>query len=162
MNRESQDDVFEAPFTGVNNASYTNKGFTEDFNECNGSSKRSGDFSSFQDKFLRSITARLTVAQVAASVKSGSDLTFDYLIYLIAASWISVMGLMENSVVSLVAAMLVSPLMNAGKEDEDDTHRHRNERFYSSKPMIVARFNCQLMLEQFQMHLTLSPVNTAE
>lgn len=80
--------------------------------------RKLGDFKSFQERFLRSITARLTVAQVAASVKAGSELTFDFFVYIIMASWISVMGLMENSIVSLVAAMLVSPLMGSGKTSE--------------------------------------------
>lgn len=110
-----EDEVF-ADTTSMDATCYTNNGFAGDAQDTfKNSNKRPGDFTSFQEKFLRSITARLTVAQVAASVKAGADMTFDYLIYLIMASWISVMGLMENSIVSLVAAMLVSPLMNAGK-----------------------------------------------
>lgn len=82
-----------------------------------GSSKRKDDrneFKKFQERFLKSITARLTVAQVAASIKSGAELTFDFLLYIIMAAWIAAMGLMENSIVSLVASMLVSPLMGPG------------------------------------------------
>lgn len=73
------------------------------------------DFKNFQSKFLKSITARLTVAQVASSIKSNSELTFDFVIYVLMASWIAAMGLIDNSIVNLVAAMLVSPLMGPGE-----------------------------------------------
>lgn len=73
------------------------------------------DFKNFQEKFLKSITARLTVAQVTASVKSAAELTFDFLLYVITAAMIAAMGLMENSIVSLVASMLVSPMMGPGE-----------------------------------------------
>ncbi|KAI1295681.1 Uncharacterized protein HDE_05382 [Halotydeus destructor] len=68
-------------------------------------------FKSMQDKFLKSVTARLTVAQVVESVRSGAELTFDFLLYIILAAWIAAMGLLDNSVVNVVASMLVSPLM---------------------------------------------------
>lgn len=64
-----------------------------------------------QEKFLKSVTARLTVAQVVASVQSGAELTFDFVCYVILAAWIAAMGLLDNSVVNVVASMLVSPLM---------------------------------------------------
>lgn len=57
------------------------------------------------------MTARLTVAQVVASVRSGADLTFDFIVYVILAAWIAAMGLLDNSVVNTVASMLVSPMM---------------------------------------------------
>ena len=129
---ELMDQVFDTMEEHLNDESqmvamykghFTNAGFTNDESNSiskgnfNRSSKKL-DFKSFQERFLRSITARMTVAQVAASVKAGSDLTFDFFVYIIMASWISVMGLMENSLVTLVAAMLVSPLMGSGKVTE--------------------------------------------
>lgn len=64
-----------------------------------------------QSKFLKSVTARLTVAQIVSSVRDSATLTFDFICYLIFASWIAAMGLLDNSVISLVASMLVSPMM---------------------------------------------------
>ncbi|RWS03256.1 DUF389 domain containing protein-like protein [Dinothrombium tinctorium] len=64
-----------------------------------------------QEKFLKSVTARLTVAQVVSSVKAGAELTFDFVCYTVLAAWIAAMGLLDNSVVNTVASMLVSPLM---------------------------------------------------
>ncbi|OTF72220.1 DUF389 domain containing protein, partial [Euroglyphus maynei] len=64
-----------------------------------------------QNKFLKSVTARLTVAQIVSSVRDSATLTFDFICYLIFASWIAAMGLLDNSVISLVASMLVSPMM---------------------------------------------------
>lgn len=60
------------------------------------------------------MTARLTVAQVVANVKSGAEFTFDFLLFIIMAAWIAALGLMESSIVNLVASMLVSPLMGPG------------------------------------------------
>ncbi|XP_054157688.1 uncharacterized protein LOC128956032 [Oppia nitens] len=68
-------------------------------------------FKALQNTFLKSVTARLTVAQVVDNVRSGASLTFDFVCYVIFASWIAAMGLLDNSVVSLVASMLVSPMM---------------------------------------------------
>ena len=45
------------------------------------------------------------------NVRSNATLTFDFVCYIVFASWIAAMGLMDNSVVSLVASMLVSPMM---------------------------------------------------
>ncbi|KAH9527654.1 hypothetical protein DERF_001661 [Dermatophagoides farinae] len=69
------------------------------------------NFKENKNKFLKSVTARLTVAQIVSSVRDSATLTFDFLCYLIFASWIAAMGLLDNSVVSLVASMLVSPMM---------------------------------------------------
>ncbi|KAF7493812.1 Uncharacterized protein SSS_07140 [Sarcoptes scabiei] len=69
------------------------------------------NFKEKQNKFLKSVTARLTVAQIVQSVRTNATVTFDFICYLIFASWIAAMGLLDNSVVSLVASMLVSPMM---------------------------------------------------
>ena len=74
-------------------------------------SKKLFGFRKIQENFLKSMTARLTVAQVVASVRSGADLTFDFIVYVILAAWIAAMGLLDNSVVNTVASMLVSPMM---------------------------------------------------
>ncbi|KAL1420490.1 hypothetical protein MTO96_024308 [Rhipicephalus appendiculatus] len=72
--------------------------------------KESG-FRSMQRKFLKSVKARLTVAQVVAGVKAQGELTFDFVAFIILAGMIAALGLMDNNVVSIIAAMLVSPLM---------------------------------------------------
>ncbi|CAN0479378.1 unnamed protein product, partial [Phaeothamnion confervicola] len=44
-------------------------------------------------------------------VKAGTTWSFDYAAFLLCASMIAAMGLLSNSVVSIIAAMLVSPIM---------------------------------------------------
>lgn len=73
--------------------------------------KKNSSFKTLQERFLKSVTARMTVAQVVASVESGAELTFDFICYVVLAAWIAAMGLLDNSMVNLVASMLVSPLM---------------------------------------------------
>lgn len=68
-------------------------------------------FKQMQQEFLRSVTARMTVAQVVQSVEAGAAINFDFIMYIIFAAWIAAMGLLDNSVVSTVASMLVSPMM---------------------------------------------------
>ncbi|KAH7976556.1 hypothetical protein HPB52_016121 [Rhipicephalus sanguineus] len=68
-------------------------------------------FKTAQQKFLKSVTARLTVAQVVEGVRSNGELNFDFVAFIILAGMIAALGLMDNSVVSIIAAMLVSPLM---------------------------------------------------
>ncbi|CAN8001647.1 unnamed protein product [Ixodes hexagonus] len=68
-------------------------------------------FRTMQKKFLKSVKARLTVAQVVAGVKAQGELTFDFVAFIILAGMIAALGLMDNNVVSIIAAMLVSPLM---------------------------------------------------
>ncbi|CAL1545025.1 unnamed protein product [Lymnaea stagnalis] len=62
-------------------------------------------------EFKKSIKSRLVVAQVVDSVKSDALFTFDFLMLVMLASMVAVMGLLEASSVALVASMLVSPLM---------------------------------------------------
>ncbi|CAI9727185.1 Hypothetical predicted protein [Octopus vulgaris] len=64
-----------------------------------------------EGKFKKSVKSRLVVAQVVDSVRAGAVFTFDYCMLIILASMISVLGLVENSSVVLVASMLISPLM---------------------------------------------------
>ena len=44
-------------------------------------------------------------------IKSGTTFSFDYVAYLVLASIIALLGLIENSPVTIVASMLVSPIM---------------------------------------------------
>ncbi|CAB3367752.1 Hypothetical predicted protein [Cloeon dipterum] len=62
-------------------------------------------------KFVASVRARLTVAQVVEQVKSNAELTFDFCMLLLVAGIVAALGLVENSSVILVASMLISPLM---------------------------------------------------
>ncbi|XP_067124246.1 uncharacterized protein [Centruroides vittatus] len=68
-------------------------------------------FKAMQKEFLKSVTARLTVAQVVAGVKAGGTLNFDFLLFACVASMVAALGLMENSSVNIVASMLISPIM---------------------------------------------------
>ncbi|KAH9488304.1 hypothetical protein Btru_066903 [Bulinus truncatus] len=62
-------------------------------------------------EFKKSIKSRLVVAQVVDAVKSDAIFTFDFLMLVMLASMVAVMGLLEASSVALVASMLISPLM---------------------------------------------------
>ncbi|KAK0059243.1 hypothetical protein Bpfe_011319 [Biomphalaria pfeifferi] len=62
-------------------------------------------------EFKKSIKSRLVVAQVVDAVKSDAVFTFDFLMLVMLASMVAVMGLLEASSVALVASMLISPLM---------------------------------------------------
>ena len=56
--------------------------------------------------------------QVLESVESGAALTFDYISFVLLAAWVAAMGLISNSVATVIASMLLSPLMGpclAGK-----------------------------------------------
>lgn len=72
---------------------------------------RKSEMAPKREQFFQSIKSRLTVAQVIDVVRSGSQLTFDYVMLIVMASLIAAVGLVENSSVLLVASMLVSPLM---------------------------------------------------
>ncbi|KOC61744.1 Uncharacterized protein MJ1221 [Habropoda laboriosa] len=61
--------------------------------------------------FVESIRSKLTVKQVVDGVRSGGDLTFDYVALVLTADCLAALGLIENSATNVVAAMLVSPLM---------------------------------------------------
>ncbi|XP_071451791.1 uncharacterized protein [Hetaerina americana] len=63
------------------------------------------------NRFVSSVRARLTVAQVVESVRANAELTFDFTMLLLVAGMVAAMGLVENSSVTLVASMLISPLM---------------------------------------------------
>eukprot|EP00123_Amoebidium_parasiticum_P000861 comp11769_c0_seq1/m.6369 comp11769_c0_seq1/g.6369 ORF comp11769_c0_seq1/g.6369 comp11769_c0_seq1/m.6369 type:complete len:524 (-) comp11769_c0_seq1:13-1584(-) len=63
------------------------------------------------DRFKESIGARITLEKAIASAKAGADVTFDYVMFVLCAATIAGVGLASNSLVSVVASMLVSPIM---------------------------------------------------
>ncbi|XP_046683070.1 uncharacterized protein LOC124369234 isoform X2 [Homalodisca vitripennis] len=63
------------------------------------------------ERFIHSVRDRLMIAQVVTGVKNNAVFTFDFLVLLVIASFTAAVGLVENSVVILVASMLISPLM---------------------------------------------------
>ncbi|KAG8187350.1 hypothetical protein JTE90_011712 [Oedothorax gibbosus] len=69
------------------------------------------NFKDMQKKFLQTVTARLTVAQVVDGVRAGAEPTFDFIMFVLIASMVSALGLLENSSVVIVASMLISPIM---------------------------------------------------
>ncbi|XP_011334664.1 uncharacterized protein LOC105277759 isoform X2 [Ooceraea biroi] len=73
--------------------------------------KESEDRNNAWESFVGSIRSKLTVQQVVDGVRSGGDLTFDYVLLVLTADCLAALGLVENSATNVVAAMLVSPLM---------------------------------------------------
>ena len=61
--------------------------------------------------FYQTIKSRLIVAVVVKRIRASTLFTFDYVVYLILACIIALLGLLENSTVVIVASMLVSPIM---------------------------------------------------
>lgn len=68
-------------------------------------------FKKIQEEFLKSVTSRLTVAQVVTGVRASAELTFDFLMYTIFAGCIAAAGLLNNSAVDVAAAMMIEPVM---------------------------------------------------
>lgn len=70
------------------------------------------------DYTLLTIFFFLPPTKVLESVESGAAMTFDYIAFVLLAAWIAAMGLVSNSVATVIASMLLSPLMGpclAGK-----------------------------------------------
>ncbi len=70
-------------------------------------------FNEIKDNFLKSVTSRLTVAQVVEGVEAGAAITFDYYMYLLWSSTIAAMGIMNNAPVDVAASMCIEPLMGS-------------------------------------------------
>jgi uncharacterized hydrophobic protein (TIGR00271 family) len=81
------------------------------YEEENGKEEDEEGAGSGWSKFVQSIKARLTVAQVVSQIKSMTVLNFDFLMFVSVAALIACLGLLENNSVILVASMLISPLM---------------------------------------------------
>ena len=63
------------------------------------------------DRFYNSIKSRMMVGEVISNIENNAHFTFDFLMLLILAGVIAFLGLVESSSVTLVASMLISPLM---------------------------------------------------
>lgn len=68
-------------------------------------------FIELKDRFLKSVTARLTVAQVADGVLAGAECSFDYFMYLLGSCTIASIALLNTQTVDIAAAMCIEPLM---------------------------------------------------
>ena len=68
-------------------------------------------FKEVTNNFLKSVTSRLTVAQVVEGVKTGSEVTFDYCVYTLMAGFIAAFGLINNDAVNIAASMMIEPIM---------------------------------------------------
>lgn len=62
-------------------------------------------------QFLESIKSRMIVEKVVEVARGSAVFSFDYLMLVMVASMIATFGLAFNSVVAIVASMLVSPIM---------------------------------------------------
>lgn len=79
--------------------------------QFDGSKKGISGFKRIQEEFLKSVTSRLTVAQVVNGVRASSELTFDFVMYAVFAGCIAAAGLLNNSAVDVAAAMMIEPVM---------------------------------------------------
>ncbi|KNC87515.1 hypothetical protein SARC_00400 [Sphaeroforma arctica JP610] len=61
-------------------------------------------------KFMESVRSRLVMEKVLAQVEVAAALTFDYISLVIIAAVVAGVGLAANSVVAVVASMLISPI----------------------------------------------------
>lgn len=62
-------------------------------------------------RFSETVTSRILVDRLIAQINSGAMLSFDYLMLVLAASILAGVGLVLDSVVVIIASMLVSPIM---------------------------------------------------
>ncbi|KAJ8922429.1 hypothetical protein NQ315_004375 [Exocentrus adspersus] len=67
--------------------------------------------SSGWNRFLTSVRARLTVAQVVENVKAHAALTFDFIFLILISTIMCAVGLVENSNMYLLSSMLICPMM---------------------------------------------------
>lgn len=63
------------------------------------------------ERFVQSVRARLTVAQVVEGVRANATFNFDFLLLVTVAAFVAALGLFEDSTIILVASTLISPLM---------------------------------------------------
>ena len=63
------------------------------------------------DRFYNSIKSRMMVGEVISNIENNAHFTFDFLMLLTLAGVIAFLGLVESSSVTLVASMLISPIM---------------------------------------------------
>ena len=103
---EEEDDVF---YTGGQEVSGNKK--TEPTDSSGSKKSNLHGFKKLQEDFLKSVTSRMTVAQVVTGVRSSAELTFDFVMYTIFAGCIAAAGLLNNSAVDVAAAMMIEPVM---------------------------------------------------
>ena len=75
-----------------------------------GSAKKLG-FKDAAKDFLESVTSRLTVAQVVEGVRGGTELNFDFNVYLLMAAFICSFALIANDAVNIGASMMIEGIM---------------------------------------------------
>ena len=68
-------------------------------------------FKKIQEDFLKTVTSRLTVAQVVSGVKNSSKVTFDFVMYTFLAGCIASCGILNDAVTDIAAAMCIEPVM---------------------------------------------------
>jgi uncharacterized hydrophobic protein (TIGR00271 family) len=59
----------------------------------------------------KNTSSRVRVLQVVEEVNAGASFTFDYALFVVCAAWIAAMGMGTNSGPTVIASMLVSPIM---------------------------------------------------
>ena len=59
----------------------------------------------------RNTSSRVRVLQVVEELTAGASFTFDYVLFVLCAAWIAAMGLSTDSGPTVIASMLVSPIM---------------------------------------------------
>jgi hypothetical protein len=105
-----EDDVFDSgPESSPSSLPCSKKDITS---QSNGSKKSNlHGFKKLQEDFLKSVTSRMTVAQVVTGVRSSAELTFDFVMYTVFAGCIAAAGLLNDSAVDVAAAMMIEPVM---------------------------------------------------
>ncbi|KAI2804981.1 hypothetical protein BLOT_003970 [Blomia tropicalis] len=100
-------------------------------------------FNDVKDSFIKSVTSRLTVAQVVEGVKNGAEITFDYYMYLLWSSVIAAMGMMNTSSVDVAASMMIEPLMGAVMAISFGLAIHNKEIFWTGiRSLVVGMTFC--------------------
>lgn len=68
-------------------------------------------FKEATNDFLKTVTSRLTVAQVVEGVRSGATITFDFSAYTLMAAFICAFAIFSNDPVNIAASMMIEPVM---------------------------------------------------
>lgn len=89
--------------------------------------------------------------QVVEGVRAQGELNFDFVALILLAGMIAALGLMDNSVVSIIAAMLVSPLMVSElAASRESLPRLGRAGDASRVPIVADRFCCPMQCIQPQ------------
>eukprot|EP00127_Corallochytrium_limacisporum_P003499 Clim_evm127s149 gene=Clim_evmTU127s149 len=79
--------------------------------ESEGSKKAQSRMSERMKTFRESVKSKLIIEELAENISGSAELTFDYVALCSCAALIAGLGLIFDSVVTVIAAMLVSPIM---------------------------------------------------